>query len=359
MSFEDYHLMFQSRTPNATGGVPPTITELGTAKVKENLSWSRTIWEDGGEINFSLQPDEIPDNIAERLVDLFYYPTEVKLYKGSTLAQQCVVTSCQVQGPTVTVQCRGLMYYTRYWFITSDLTYTLTDQYTIVKNLINHHQNKTYGHFGIDASGIGASGVTLERGYKANRLHNIYQEIDRLAQRQNGFDYYVSIDDNRDLILTDRRGVDRSASVFLDSRGIFSPQISMSAAQRQVGSQALAVGHSFSNNPVTGATEDAAALAAFGRAQIAEHFDTVPTQAEIDDIVAGLLDTSKNTIFSPGAFVMYPVVGAVPIDDFDVGDTVTWYYDAGLGVQNVSRDLQSFQVSVNEDGEEKLNVEFV
>lgn len=358
MSIEDYDLIFQSRTPNATGGVAPTITEIGTAKVKENLSWSRTLWEDGGEINFSLQPDEIPANIASRLVDLFYNPTEVKLYKGSTLVQQCVVTSCQVQGPTVTVQARGLMYYTRYWFVTSDLTYTLTDQYTIVKNLIDHHQNKTYGHFGIDASGVGVSGVTLDRSYKANRLHNIFQEIDRLAQRQNGFDYYVTIDANRDLVMTTRRGSDKSASVFLDSRSIFSPQISMSAAQRQVGAQAIGVGHSFTNDPIIGTAEDATALAAYGRAQVAEHFDTIPTQAQIDDVVDALLETSKQTIFNAGAFVMYPVQGATPIDDFDVGDTVTWYFNAGLGMQNEVRDVVSVQVSINEDGEEKMNVEF-
>lgn len=358
MALNDYEIMVVSRTPNATGGVAPTLTELGPVKVKDNLSWSRELWFDGGFISFSCDPDEIPANIAERFLDPFMKPSEIRLYKGGTLIQQGPVISCQVQGPTVTVQCHGLMYYTRYMHVTSDLTYTTTDQYTIVKNLIDHHQNKTYGHFGIDASGVGTSGTTVTREYKANRLHNVFAEIDKLAQRQNGFDYYITVDANRDLVLTANKGTDKSATVILDSRSIFSPQISMSASAREAGSQALCVGHSFSNTPVTGDEEDAAALAAFGRAQHAEHFDTVPTQTEIDEIATAVLEAHAQVKFNPGAMVMIPVVGAKPITDFDVGDTVSWIFDAGLGVQNVARDVTKVRVTIDHDGEEKMDVEF-
>ena len=359
MAIDDYDLLFVSRVPNATGGVDPTLTEIGTVIPKTKLSWTRELWFDGGSVGFSLEPDEVPTAIAERLVDPFAKPSEVRLYKGSTLIQQGPVTSCQVQGGTATVQTRGLMYYTRYMHLTVDKSYTATDQYTIVKELVDHHQAKTYGDFGIDTSGIGSSGVTVNREYKANRAHNVFETIDGLAQRQNGFDYYVSIDTGRDLVLTSARGTDKSADVILDARGIFSPQVSMSAAQRQVGSQAIAIGHSFEEDPVIGDKEDATALAAFGRAQTARHFDTIPTQADIDAIAQELVDSYAMTVFHPGELVMFPVIGTEPITDFDVGDKITWNYDAGLGLQTEARDVKRITVTINEDGEEKMSVEFV
>ncbi len=359
MALADYDIIFQTRTPNATGGVAPTLAEIGHVFAKTNLSWARELWFDGGDMNFSLDPDGIPDAIKTCLLDPFNSPCEVKMYKGSTLLQQGPLISAQVQGPTVTCQVRGLMYYTRYMHVISDLTYTGVDQYTIVAGLIDHHQDQTYGHYGIDASGVGASGTTVNRSYKKNRIHNIFNLIDKLAQRQNGFDYYVTFDEARDLTLVSKRGTDKSATVILDSRGIFSPQISMSAAQRNVGSEALAVGHSFDDDPYYSSKTDATALANFGRAQITEHFDNIGTQTDIDEIAQALLDANKEARFNPGAMVMIPVTGADPITDYDVGDTVTWSFDAGLGLQTVAKDINRLQVSIDQEGEEKVTVDYI
>lgn len=351
----------QRRVPNAVGGSWPTLTVMGPITPKDQIGFGRDLYGDGGFITVSTDPNDIskyPD-IMQSLRDPYTYPAELILYRDGSIAQYGPIVASQVQGHTITITCRGLLYYLRYMFITSDLSYTSTDQYTIIKNLINHHQNKTYGHFGIDASGVGTSGTNLTRNFKANRGPNVFMQLQEIAERENGFDYYYTFDANRDLVLASRRGSDKSGSVFLDSRGILSPQIGMSIAADEICTEALGVGRSFNNNTVFSSQNNASKMAAFGRAQRFESFDGENDSGHLNEYLNAMLESHGKMSFTPGAITMLPVRGADPIVDFDVGDTVTWYYDAGLGVQSMTLDVKYWSLSVSSDGQEEMNVEFV
>jgi hypothetical protein len=356
MPYHYYEIVARSRTPQASGA--PVFTLLGPIQPKEKIGWSRELFGDGGFCNVSCDPDTLSDNIRSRLVDLFMYPTELQLFRDGILVFEGPIINAQVQGATCTLAARSVLYYARYMHITTDLTYTATDQYTIIKNLFDHHQNKSYGHFGIDVSGVGASGVTLARKYLADESPNVLEELGRIAERENGFDYYVTLDANRDLVLTARRGSDKSTTIFIDERSIFSPQISMGCTAKEVASEVIAVGHSTNNAAVYASEVDPTMLAAFGRAQIVGAFEGVATQATIDEHASSLLDVCKVGTLTLGTIALLPCDGAEPVDDFDVGDTVTWDYDSGLGRQTVARDVVAFNISIGPENQEEVTIEF-
>jgi hypothetical protein len=55
---------------------------------------------------------------------------------------------------------------------------------------------------------------------------------------------------------------------------------------------------------------------------------------------------------------MIPVAGA-SVEDFNVGDTVTYTYDAGLGQQTGPYRIRKRRVTVTEAGQEHMAVDFV
>jgi len=92
---------------------------------------------------------------------------------------------------TLAIGGEGLMAHLRRMHITDLLTFSVStdDQFDIARALIEHHQNKADGDFGIDTSAVTTSGRKRDRTYQRPALKNIYDAIVELSEVDDGFDF--------------------------------------------------------------------------------------------------------------------------------------------------------------------------
>lgn len=339
----------------------PIINELDEIVIKEKLSWSKELSTDGGFISFSMDPDQQSQTIKDQLLNIAEDASEIRLYRDGVIVQQGPVIGVQTQGSTVNIFCRGLAYYMKYMIVTTELIYEDIDQYTIAKALVDHWQNKDYADFGLDTSAISTSGFLRTITYHPSEVPNVLRKIEQLADNLDGFEFYIDLA-TRALVLTDRIGSDKSADVIMDSRSIVSPNTHFSIAQGDYGNHAIAIGGTPDDTdlgPIIGtATGTVTQLQNTGRMGIAVSVDGVVVQATIDDYAGSLLEVAGQLHFIPGAGTTIPVLGA-EVPDFDAGDTITWIYDHGLGIIELTRDVYKKIVKVDSKGQETMTVEFL
>lgn len=353
-----YVPMLVKRTPNASGGTAPTLDLIDEIIIHDKLTWSTELLTDGGMITFAAVPDQQSQDIKDILVDIAETACEIWLYRNDTIVQAGPIIGVQTQGSTIIIIARALAYYLKYMLVTSDLMYAAVDQYTIGKGLVDHWQDKTYGHFGIDTSSIGTSGLTRTIDYIAAEAPGVYSKLLELSGNADGFEWYVD-PPSRELIFTSRRGSDKSADVILDSRAITSPNTHFSVAQSDYVSHAIAIGATVEDTtPRIGTKTNATAMAKFGRVGLSVSVDEADTQATVDDYAQSLLDAGDHVHFIPSVGSAIPVLGA-GVEDFDVGDTIHWVYDYGLGKFRVDRDVNKRFVNVTKQGEEAMTIELL
>lgn len=302
----------------------------------------------------------LSDAVKERLVNLALFPSEVWIYADSTLVWAGEIQTLGMRGQTVELGCVGLLGYTHRMGVTSDLTYTATDQFTIAAGLVDHWQDQDYGDYGIDVSGVGTSGVTRDRTYLYHELHPIGRRLEELGAVIDGFDMHVG-PESRELVLSyPDRGTDLTASVFFDERNIDSASVAVSVAPEDLVSDVSATGTSndgSTSSTIYTARSTGALRATYGRSWGAQTFDGVSVQATLEGHADAFLATRDEAFFQPGVTIA-PRIGC-DIDSFDVGDTVSYSYDAGLGRQSGSFRVAKKSVTVDLGGRQRINVEFV
>ncbi len=358
--------MLVERNPQESTG--PILTAFDEIIHHRKLSWSESL--DGlGFVAFAIQPDEQSALVRSRLRDISFQGLEVWLYRDNTIVQAGPVIGVQPQGSTHSIICRSLTYYLRYMFVTSDLSYSAVDQYTIGKGLVDHWQALTYGDFGIDTSGIGSSGVNRDAEYKADESPNVFKKLELLADADNGFEFFVD-PTTRDLIFTSRRGSDKSATVIIDERNITSPNAFYSVAAGDFATHAIAIGADVDKTtPVVGTVSGGTPMFNWGRAGFAIGVDGVSTQAVIDEYAQNLFNAMNHVDFQPspsgqggasggGAGSLITSIDVSPTS-VGAGDTVTWSYNYGYGVIEVARDIWSKTVNIDDAGTETMTLGFV
>lgn len=351
-----YELGLWQRTPQS--GAAATFVEVGRI-VSPTITWSDELDGDG-RLNASCVPDRLDDDVRTAIRDAAD-PTspqgcELRLLRDGTVVWAGPLVGGQIQGGTLTLVAFGLSAYLRGMFVTSDLTYSATDQYTIGKGLVDHWQALTYGNYGIDTSGIGTSGTTRDRTYKAAEHPNIHRELSNLAAVDGGFNWHVDAA-TRALTFAASRGTDLSASVVLDSRNVGDAGIAFDTTPGQFGTVALGVGTSGTDAPITSTQTNATALASFGRWGVAGTFDGVTVQGTLDSHTQRMVDDYSVPTFAPGPDLI-PIEEA-DVGDFGPGDTVQWAFDAGLGLQTFDRRIATVQFTVGPDGGETMAVGFL
>ena len=350
-----YSPVLVERVPQGSGF--PDLNKIDEIVIHEKLSWSTELNGDGGFITFAAVPDQQSQDIKDVLIDIADTACEIWLYRDDVLVQAGPVIGVQTQGPTIVIIARALAYYLRYMFI-GNLKYVDWDQYSIGKALIDGWQATTYGNFGIDTSTIGTSGHDRTIEYVETESPNVFRKLEQLSDNVNGFEWYVD-PNTRKMIFTDRRGSDRSNDVILDSRAVLSPSTHFSVAAGDYANHTIAVGASVDgNDPKIGTKENLTAMAKFGRAGAAATVDEADTQQTVDDTSQSMLDTLDHVHFIPSTGTAMPVAGA-GVMDFDVGDTIHWVYDYGLGLFRVDRDVFSRVVNVRKAGEETMTIELL
>lgn len=345
-----------ARVPASSGA--PTLTEVDRL-VTDSISYTDELNRPGSGA-FGCPIRSLSDAVKERLADLAAFPSEVWVYRDSTLAWAGEVQTIGLRGQTVELGCAGLLGYTHRMGVTSDLTYAATDQFTIAKGLVDHWQGLAYGHYGIVTTGVGTSGVTRDRTYLRSELHNIGQRLAELGAVDNGFDLHVNAATRALVLSYPQRGTDLSASVFADQLNIDSAAVALSVAPDDLVSDISATGTGLngSSEGVTVYRERAntALRASYGRSWGSQNFDGVTVAATVDAHADARLAARGGVFFQPGV-TLKPRVGC-DVGDFGPGDTISYSYDAGLGVQSGTYRVAKVTVTADGDGKQRMAVEF-
>ncbi len=125
------------------------------------------------------------------------------------------------QANTLGIGGEGLMAHLRRMHVTDLLSFSVStdDQFDIARGLIEHHQNKGGGNFGIDTTAVTTSGRKRDRTYLREAQKNIYDAIVELSEVDDGFDFDFNPLDRKFDLFYPRRGRRRTDIVF-DRRNI-------------------------------------------------------------------------------------------------------------------------------------------
>lgn len=344
-----YDLVAVERTPQVSGA--PTLTELGplhaTVEYTDSLN-------EAPEGNFQVNVNSLTSGIKAALRDPVGNPLEVWVYRDGTKVFAGPVIGGEIQSDILTLTCRGLEFYTAYMLVETDKAWSAVDQYTIATDVIDDWQGQSYGNYGIDTTAIGTSGTTRSLAIPGGEEPRIVYEVLRdLSGLDNGFDWWVDPTDG-DLELAASRGSDLSASVFLEL-GVRSAAVRFSVAPGAIASEVHATG--MGGDPIiTTSVENTTLRNSWGKAGVAVSVDDDPDSSTLTDVAQAVLDARDDVFFVPGPELI-PVTGA-DVDDFGVGDTVTYTYDAGLGQQTGAFRILKRTVSVDANGQEIMAVTF-
>lgn len=352
----EYKYSVSARTPAQSSA--PTITEIDEIKPVGSVSFTDEQNMDG-EASLSVEPERVPLDIALRLKDLKQFPCELNVYRNDLLSWRGPLLSCQLQGPTLTLNARGLMYYLRYMTLEADLSFINQDQYIIGKGLVNAYQALDYGNYGIDTSAIGTSGITRTRRYFYKENHNVFDRLIELAEIDDGFDVWVD-HDSRELMFDAERGNDLTMEVYADTSNIINPNIFWSVAADNLASNAIAVGTDpgGAQQSIAGTAEDTTVQQKWGRATVFVTAEDVTQQATINNWASRILATRNEQYFVPGPEVL--TLEDVDPSTFGPGDVIQYSIKVGnLGLINVERRVSLRRVIVEADGNETMQIELI
>ena len=115
----------------------------------------------------------------------------------------------------------GLMAHLRRMHITTLRTFSAStdDQFDIARALIEHHQDKSGGNFGIDTTAVTTSGRKRDRTYLREAQKNVYDAIVELSEVDDGFDFEFNPATRGFDLFYPKRGRRRTDIVF-DERNI-------------------------------------------------------------------------------------------------------------------------------------------
>ena len=354
-----FEVSLVARTPASSGA--PTLTEVDRL-VCESIRYTDEL-NRPGSATLACNVSSLSDAVKARLANLRSFPSEVWIYSDAELVWAGYIATIGIQGQVATLNCIGLLGYTARMGIVSDVTYTAEDQFTIAADLIDDWQALSYGHYGIDTSSVGTSGVTRDRTYLRNDLKDVWGALSDLGAVLDGFDMHVT-PDTRELVLSyPERGVDLSASVVLDERSIDSASEARSVAVDDLVSD---FGGTSSGQAADGTQsnlytyrENATLQAAFGRSWKGQSFFNIVEQTTLDGKGDAYLASRGQQMIQPGVTLIPNVGNGTEIGQFGVGDTVAYSYDAGLGLLSGNYRVGKLEVSIAKDGAQRVGVEFI
>lgn len=348
-----YTVSFVSRTPNS--GASPTLSEV------EGIKWTGLSYEEdlaeGGRIDVAARVDSLADDIKTRLRNPLATPNEIWVTRDDERVAAGPLTSYTIQGPTITLYAPGLKSYLAYMLRDTDYAANGVDQALIVKALIDEYQAQSYGHFGLDTTGMVATGITRDLTLPGREGKQLASVIKTMGERENGFDISVDPESRRVTLHHPRRGTDLSTEVFLDRRNVTDPRLSVNVGPGMVASDVLATSSSADGAALTATAGTASVRTAFGRVMLAKAWTDISLQATLEDHADRFASDVATAVISLDEQELLPVEGA-GIDDFNVGDIVTYDYDAGLGAQTITPRVRTKRVMVRK-GREELAVRFV
>lgn len=352
-----YDLVVVARVQQVTG--PPVFIEVDPIEW-QSLTYTNTLSKPQ-ELSASCLIAGITEPVLQRLRNLDQLATELWLYRDGKLVFAGPMQGWQTSGSeNITFSAKGLMAYLGSWVVNADLRFTATDQFSMVKTMVDQWQALDYGNYGIDTSTVGLSGVLRDEVYLLIEEHNIAQRIDELGQKAGGFDIEIDPASRKLQLWYPIKGVDRSDgedAVVLDDRNITSSDVVCSVAPTDLASEAYGTGTAAgADTTMISIKSNLELRARYGRSAVTGSWSDVSEQATLDAYTQGLLDARSEALLVPG-----PNVRVTPDADltaYSVGDTVSYELHSQLGVSGAFR-IRSQRVTVSENGSELVDLEFV
>lgn len=351
-----YELVVVARVPQVQG--PPLFIEVDAIEWKD-IRYSDTL-SAPQELETSCQLSSVTEPILQRLRRPHENPSELWLYRNGQLAFAGPLIGWRTSGESLTLSARGLLVYLRLMMVTRDLVFQQVDQFTVVKTMIDDWQALDFGHFGIDTTTVGASGVLRDGTYLKVEQHPVGQRVEELGKRIGGFDAEVDPATRKLQLWYPTKGVDRSTgenAVVIDARNITNGDTLCSVAIGDLASEGFGSGSSSGGDAALWSERSNAELRAkYGRSAVAASWSDVSEQITLDDHTQGLLDARKEALIIPGPSVR--VTPDADLDDYAEGDTITYDLSGLLGVSGPFR-IRRRSIAVSSTGQEAVDLEFV
>lgn len=351
-----YTAVLVAREPAPTG--PPTLTEIDRL-VFEDLTYTDEL-NLPGSATLTCPLQTLSTEVKQRLAAPGLFPSEVWVYRDSTLVWAGGVETIAIQDQSVVINCAGLIGYLWRMGLTTDLVFDQLDQFSIAAGLVNHHQALLYGDYGIHTDNVGSSGVKRDRDYDRYELDTVGDLLTQLGAVIDGFDFYVDPSTRELVLIHPTRGEDKTDSVFLDERNIDSAAVSISVAAEDLISD-LSVTGTWADSIGTNSTvylerTNVNVRSQYGRTWAGQNF-SVPQSETMEGHADAWLFPRRRAQFQPGVTIV-PRQGS-DVGDFTVGDTVQYSYDAGLGRQTGDYRVTKMAVQIGEGGAQRISVDFV
>jgi hypothetical protein len=241
----------------------------------------------------------------------------------------------------------GLFSYTRKMHVTSTLDYTggaAADLAVIGRALINHHQNKAGGNFGIDTSGSETTRQG-ERLYNSWERKNIYEALIQLAEVDDGFDFEVDPETRRYIAYYPQQGNRKPDLIWQDGIRGFTRTIDATSQASQV----LGIGDGEGEDMLLRSLQDSGAVSEYGLANIRYTNKDVKFAATLDDHIRRELSLMKNPAQTVGI-----TLGSQTLNPFSysLGDEGRLIWDSPYDPVNEFRRRVGFDV-IWQAGEEQ------
>lgn len=353
-----YDLVVVARIPNPSG--PPMLVEIDPIPF-ETLSYTNTLSR-AQDLSATCLGTSLPESILQLLRAA---PVETLLELHLTRGGRLVFAGplydySQSDGEKITFHARGLLSYLRRMRFRADTTFTQVDQFAMVKAMIDQWQVVEWGHFGLDTSAVGESGMLRDGTYLRNDLNDVGQRVEELGARINGFDIEVDPATRRVQLWHPFKGVDRSAgedAVVFDAQSLESSDIAYSVAPEDLASEAFGTSSGAgADETLFSARVNTELLSKIGRSSVSGTFSEVSVQATLDDHTQAMLDARSGPLIVPGPKAR--ITADTDLETYAVGDTVYFEAPGPLGVAGAFR-LRTQTVSVGESGEETISIEFM
>lgn len=303
-----------------------------------------------GSINFSLSLDHekcrrdvIWPGVHEAVVDR----------GGQVVWRGPVLTASETDeedNRTVEFGGEGLFAYTRRMFLTETIDHTAEtgdgakDLAVIARELIDHHQDKAAGDFGIDTSGSETTRLH-EHVYYSWERKNIFEAIVQLAERDDGFDFTVDAESRRFVAHYPQQGTRFPDLIWEDGIRKFTRGVDATSQASQI----LGVGEGEGKKMLARNRQDSSAVSEYGLTQAVYTNKDVKQADTLDDHVRRELSLMRNPAQTVGV-----TIGTGHFNPFAVplGVEGKLKYESSYDPVNEFRRMVGFDV-VWEEGDER------
>jgi hypothetical protein len=335
---------------------PPMFVEVDSIRW-ESLSYTTTLSRPQDLAATCLVASQ-PGEVLQLLKPPTDAPLELWLTRDGKMVFAGPLYTYEVSGDKLTLNARGLLSYLRRMRIRADRTFTQVDQFTMVQTMVDQWQAAEYGHFGIDTTAVGASGVLRDGTYLRDELHDVGQRVEELGARINGFDLEVDPSTRRLQLWYPVKGVDRSKgedAVVFDAQSLASADVSYSVSPDDWASEVFATGTG-TEQTLFVSLVNTELLSRIGRSAVSGTFDGVSRPETLTAHAQAMLDARAEALVVPGPTAR--ITADTDLDSYSVGDTVWFEAPGPLGVEGAFR-LRAQTVNVTKAGQETITIEFV